>query len=198
MKFPPPSPARHRRGFTLIELIVASSIAGLVLGVTMILLLASAKENKRGVADASVEVAASDLQNRIIFYLREMSATEGVIFANTATNNSGAQVGYKSIIVARGPAPDNPRQQISFDASQGKVTYNPTWGGTNSPVVLIQTNSHQALRLLAFSPSIKPDGRTDNALVNVILKLDDNGSSGRGTANPANVCRTFAVRMRNN
>lgn len=198
MKFSHPSANRRRRGFTLMELMVASGVAGLVLSVTMVLLIASAKENRRGVADASVEYAASDLQNRIVGYLRQMSANEGVLFSSPATNGAGAVVGYKSIVVARGPAPDNPRQEITFDTSRGRVIYNPNRSSTNPAVVLIQTNGHRALRLLAFSPSVKPDGRTDNALVNVVLKIDDNGSSGRNSANPANVQRTFAVRMRNN
>jgi len=189
---------RHHQAFTLIELMVASGVAGLVLSATMVLLIGAAKENRRGVDDATVQQAASDLENRIVFYLRQMSANEGVVFSVPATNSTGALVGYSDIIVARGPAPDNPRQEINFDQTRGQATYNPNRAGTNPPVMLIQTNAHQALRLLAFAPSIKPDGRTDNALINVLLKIDDNGSSEKNTAHRVSVYRTFAVKMRNN
>src|ERR1039457_673839 len=101
MNLPSPDPSsRNRRcgGFTLVELMVASGVAVMVLGVTMVLLIESAKENRRGVADASVEQAASDLQSKIIFYLRGMSASEGVLFSAPVTNGSGAVIGYQSVI----------------------------------------------------------------------------------------------------
>jgi prepilin-type N-terminal cleavage/methylation domain-containing protein len=198
----PLSRDRSSRGFTMVELLVASSLAALVAGTAMLLLIQSAKENKRGVADATVEQMSSDLQNKIIQDLRVMSAGEGVIFSSPATNPSGTILGYQNIIVARGPAPDYPRQQISFDPGTGRVLYNSNLSSTNAPAILVQTNSRAVVRVLSFSPSLKTDGTADNALVNVLIEMDDNGSSGRfGTShsnNPANVWRSFAVKMRNN
>jgi type II secretory pathway pseudopilin PulG len=191
-------PGRQQQAFTLVELIVASGVAGLVLGVTMILLISSAKENRRGIDDATVQQAANDLESRIILYLRQMSANEGVVFSSPATNSGGGLVGYKTIIIARGPSPENPRQEINFNATQGLATYKSNRSSTNAPMILIQTNAHQALRLLAFAPSIKADGRPDNSLVNVLIKIDDNGSSEKNTAHQVSVFRTFAVKMRNN
>ena len=43
------------RGYTMVELLVASSVATLVTGTAMMLLIQSAKENRRGVADATVD-----------------------------------------------------------------------------------------------------------------------------------------------
>jgi hypothetical protein len=46
---------------------------------------------------------------------------------------------------------------------------------------------------------LKPDGSPDNSLINVSFQLDDNGASGQNqTNNPASICRTFSVQMRNN
>jgi type II secretory pathway pseudopilin PulG len=190
------------RAFTILEFLVASSVAGLVAGTAMMLLIQSAKENRRGVADATVEQVSSDLENKIIQSLRVMSAGEGVVFSSPATNSSGALLGYQSIIVARGPAPDYPRQQISFSSATGKVLYNSNLASTNAATFLVKTNSCAMVRLLSFSPSLKTDGTPDNALVNVLIKMDDNSSSRRfGSSrsnNPAIVWRSFAVKMRNN
>lgn len=198
----PLSKDRCCRGFTMVELLVASSVAALVAGTAMLLLIQSAKENRRGVADATVEQVSSDLQNKIIQYLRVMSASEGVVFSSPATNPSGTLLGYQSIIVARGPAPDYPRQQISFNPGTGRVLYKSNLSSTNAAAILVQTNSRAVVRVLSFTPSLKTDGTPDNALVNVLIKMDDNGSSGRfGSSrsnNPANVWRSFAVKMRNN
>ena len=106
---------RWRQAFTLVELLVASAVATIVTAGALVLLIESAKENRRGFADATVEAAAAALQSKIIAYLRVMSATEGVIFATPATDGSGALLGYKGIIIARGPSPDFPREQITFD-----------------------------------------------------------------------------------
>jgi prepilin-type N-terminal cleavage/methylation domain-containing protein len=186
----PSSTGRHCRGFTLVELMVASSLAALVAGTTMTLLIETAKENKRGVADSTVELVSSGLESKLLQSLRVMSAKE-VVFASP-----------QSIIVACGPSPDNPRQKFSFDSSTGSVLYQSDLSSTNASTVLAQTTSHGAVRDVNFSPSLKPDGTADYSLVNVLIKMDDNGSAGRsgssGSNNPAVVWRSFAVKMRNN
>jgi prepilin-type N-terminal cleavage/methylation domain-containing protein len=198
----PPLKNRGCRGYTMVELLIAASVAALVAGTAMMLLIQSAKENRRGLADATVEQVSSDLQNKIIQNLRVMSATEGVVFSSPVQNALGSLLGYQSIIVARGPAPDYPRQRISFDPGTGSVLHKSNVASTNAPAILVQTNSRVVVRGLTFSPSLKADGTPDNALVNVLIKMDDNGSAGRYGAsrsnNPANVWRSFAVKMRNN
>jgi len=187
-----------RRGFTLVELMVAIAIGMVVLGSTMILLLESAKEQKRGLADATVEQAAADLESRLIGYLRVMSAREGIIFSVPAKDTGGNVIGYSSIIGAQGPAPDYPRQQITFDANTGKVLFYANRTLTNAATMIIKNQRNLAVRQACFSPSLKLDGTTDNSLINVLLRLDDNGASGRTLSpNPASVWRTFSVRMRN-
>jgi len=181
---------------------VATGVGVLIAGTTMLLLLASAKESRRGLADAVVEQAASDLEHKLMRTLRVMSANEGIVFGSPSTNSSGTVVGYNSIIIAAGPSPDNPRQQIAFDPASGSVTYKTNYASPNSMLVLAATNANSTIRLLTFQPSVKPDGTPDNSLVNVLLQVDDNGSAGRFGANrsnnPAVVWRSFAVKMRNN
>jgi prepilin-type N-terminal cleavage/methylation domain-containing protein len=188
-----------RRGFTLIELLVAASVGIMVIGTPIMLLIESAREERRGLADATAEQAAAKLQNQILGYVRAMSAQEGVVFSVPATDSGGETNGFRSIILARGPAPDYPREQISFDAGAGRVLYYPNRLLPDTAIVMMQNQSNVVVRQVNFSPSLKMDGTVDNALINVLIQLDDNGCSGRSVMpNPASIWRTFSVRMRNN
>ena len=178
---------------------VASSLSLIVVAAPLMLLLEAAKEERRGLADATVEQAAAKLQTQLMDYLRAMSASEGVIFTSPATDQTGTTNGFGSIILARGPAPDYPREQITFDPAAGKVRYYPNRSTTNIFKTLIDSQPGVAVREVCFSPALKMDGTIDNALINVLIKLDDNGSSGRpASPNASSIWRTFAVQMRNN
>lgn len=163
------------------------------------LFLEASREQRRGVADATTENAAGRLQDQLMVRLRMMSATEGVVFSQTATNAGGA-LGFRRMIVARGPAPVFPREEIYFDAAMRRTVHDPDRAvGGNDEILLATNPSSFVLRNVCFFPSLKQDGTTDNSLVNVLIELDDNGSSGRkaGGSNPARVQRSFAVKMRN-
>jgi len=202
MQFHQPKHANRRGGFTLVELLVASAIATLLTGSTMLLLLQSAKEDRRAIASAVVERAASNLQDQILLYLRGMSASEGAACTAPVTDASVTSALYKTIVVARGPSPAFPREQISFDATRGAAVYYANRNQTNSAVVLMKSNTRVALRQLYFYYSYKPDGTEDHTLLNVVIKMDDNGSAGWMTQslghNTASVWRTFTVNMRAN
>src|SRR4051812_5556364 len=92
------------RGFTLTELMVAMVVGLMIAGCMMFLLIQSAKEQYRSVADATVEEAAGDLEAQIIRCLRGMSATEGVVYSSPATNAGAIYSGYQRVVVAHGPA----------------------------------------------------------------------------------------------
>ncbi len=196
-------PVRRRcSAFTLVEVLVASSIGVMVAGTTMVLLLASAQEEYRGLADTTVEQEASNLSSRITQCLRMMSASQGVVFDTTQPETEGgAIVGWRRIVVAAGPAPDYPRVELKFNPTTGKVTYNPDCSNAGNAQILFQNNSEAVVRRLYFWPSFRADGRQDNTLVNVLIDIDDNNSSRRNLAssdqNPSSIERSFSVKMRN-
>jgi hypothetical protein len=189
--------ARGCLAFTLTELMTASGIAIMVVGSVMLLLIESAKEQRRGMADATVEEFASDLQSQVMGIIRSMNATEGIVYTSPATNSGG---GFWHIIVARGATPDYPREELYFNPANGQAIYDPNRAIFNDEQVLLTSRTSAfVLRNLCFKPSIKADSTVDNSFVNVLIDLDDNGSSGRrASVNPAHVQRTFSVKMRNN
>jgi prepilin-type N-terminal cleavage/methylation domain-containing protein len=188
---------RRSRGFTLVEVMVASGLASLVTGAGLLLLLESARESRRGFADATLESKVNEVQTRIIGCLRPMSADEGVIFADPLTDQEGALLGFRRIIVARGPAPDHPREELRFESAGGRAVHDPNRAVAGNEVTLGQSTAGAVVRRVSFWPSLKKDGTPDNSLINVSITADDNGSSGRPLPNAANVWRTFTVRMRN-
>lgn len=197
MKVSTHSTCHHRSGFTLVELLVASGVGALVTGASLLLLLESARESRRGFADATLESAVNGVQTRIVGCLRPMSADEGVIFADPMNNSDGVLLGFRRVIMARGPAPDFPREELRFDTSTGQAIYDPNRSLNGNEVVIGDSTPRAVIRRVCFWPSLKKDGTPDNSLINVAIVADDNGTSGRPLPNPANVWRTFTVRMRN-
>jgi hypothetical protein len=194
-------PKQFRNGlpaaFTLVEVMMASGIASLATGAGLLLLLESARESRRGFADATLESRVNEIQTRIIGCLRPMSADEGVIFAEPLTDQDGAILGFQRIIIARGPAPDYPREELRFESVNGRAIHDPNRAISGNEVTVGQSTPGAVIRRVCFWPSLKKDGTPDNSLINVSITADDNGSSGRPLPNPANVWRTFTVRMRN-
>lgn len=191
---------KWRTGFTLVEVLIASSLGVLVSGAVMVLFLETARENYRALADQGVEHAASLLQDRILAHLRSMSARAGLVYRAPVIQEEVA-VGYRRVTASRGMPPDFPREELQFDSVGGRMLYFKDASNTNSEnaTVLLQSKvGSYRLREACFFPSLKIDGTPDNSLVNVILVLDDDGSSrSRPTGNPISVERTFSVRLRN-
>lgn len=200
MKLFPPGPANinRRRAFTMVEFLIASGVGTLLAGAAMMLMLETTKESLRALADYTVEQQASDLEHKIVRYLRGMSANEGVIFFTPSA--SAGYPGYCRIIVARGPAPDFPREELWFDPDTKRVSYRTNRSQTASEQVVMRSRTNVVvLRNLCFFPSVKSDGALDNSLVNVVFDLDEDGASRRqASTTPARIQRTFAVKMRNN
>lgn len=189
----------RRRAFTLVELLIASSIGLLIAGGVMLLLIESTKEMYRDVADETVQQAAGDLESKLARCLRGMSAAESVVFATPASSTGPGTNWFRRIIVARGPAPGFPREEIRFDTNSAAALYFPNRLLTNNTVLLQSRAGSYALRDLYFYPSFEEDGTLDSSLIYVVFDIDDDGYSRTpGAANFAKVQRTFAVKMRNN
>jgi prepilin-type N-terminal cleavage/methylation domain-containing protein len=167
-------------GFTLAELMVAASIALLISGTTMLLLLQSAQTNAAVFSDVSLDEAANRLQNGIVSYLRQMPSAN---FPNSAPPPGGMWNYVPSV----GPPP----AQIAYDANTGTIAYT----STNFQDVLVSTNANISIASCGFYPSFKYDGTGDNTLVNVEFELIH--STFFPTAKTNSVYRKFSVKIMN-
>jgi type II secretory pathway pseudopilin PulG len=189
---------RRRAGMTLVEVLFASAIGVTIIAGLMVLMLDVVREQRKTLADASLEQAAGNLQDQLSRAVRGMSATESVIFGDRAVEN-GAGV-YRKIIVAKGQAPDYPREEIAFRTTDNSVVYDPNRAVVGDEICFFKTNAVVAIRKLFFYPSLKSGGVPDSSTLNIWLEMDDCGASGRrmGDAFKTNtIVRTFTVKMRN-
>ena len=187
-------------GFTLVELMVASSI-GLILGGTVVLLLIqAAKEQQHGFSDTTVEERAYTLQANIINVLRGSSSGRGVTLVSTSQVVSGMNViGYSSIYVFQ-PNTNGTSfttGQITANPANGSVVYVPDVTVPANTVVWMTNGTGVVLRQLYFNNNFNLDGSPNNSLVSATFQMDDNGYSGQNsTNNIASILRSFVVQMR--
>ncbi len=101
------------------EALMAFAIGFLILGGLFPMLLLVATEQRRTYADMTVEDVAGRLQDRLTVVLRSMSASESIILADPVNDEDGHAVGFARAIMARGKAPDYPREELILNVAQG-------------------------------------------------------------------------------
>jgi len=190
--------ARTKSGYTVVEVTMAGSIALLVLGALLSLVLQLAKEQKQGLADGSLQHQTGLVQDQLAQLFRSMNATESTVFADPV---AGSPACFRRIIVARGQAPAFAREEIYYDPAQSKLVHDPNRAVAGDEIVLCQLNNFAALRDLYFYPSLKTGNLPDSTAINVVMKFDDNGYSTRkdavGQIKKMTVNRSFTVKFRN-
>ncbi len=184
---------------TLVEVLFAGTIATGVIGGILVLMLEVAREQQHGLVDATLQQQINRVQDELKGKLQIMSSSESVIFGDGVIE-SGFQV-YRKVIVARGPAPDYPREEIRFQSDNHCIIYDPNRSQTGNEEVLYNSKPASVLRKVWFYPSMKSGGVPDSSILNVWLEMDDNGQSGRtnpdGSRRTNTVVRTYSVKMRN-
>jgi prepilin-type N-terminal cleavage/methylation domain-containing protein len=189
-----------RRGFTLVELMVASTIALLLAGGVVELLLQASAEQRRGLGDSTVEEKAYMLQSEIASCLRSMSINQGMspVYGTLVSDSNGNPLGYTSINVFYPTNGTYNRANITFNPTNGQVIYTPNVLASGSQVLWMTNGSTIVLTNLLFNSSYTTVGSENNSLVNVQFQMNDNGYSNQNpTNNVASVFRNFSVQMRN-
>jgi prepilin-type N-terminal cleavage/methylation domain-containing protein len=190
----------QQRAFTLVELMVATSIGLVLAGTVVLLLIQGSLEQRRGYADTTVEESSYTLQARISGVLRSMSASQGfsAYLTNATLNTNGVVIGFQTIYVWQtNPDGSYTGEKISYDPGAETVTYTPNTATPASQTVWTTSGPNLALHNLYFSGSLNPDGSQNNSLINVNFLMDDNGYSQQGPINnPASIYRSFSVQMR--
>jgi len=209
------SAQRPRAGFTLPELLIASTVSIILIGSVILLLIQVVREQRTCLACATVEQKAALLQAAICGCLRSNSSGMGVKFADPSlvSDAAGNPLGYQTIQFFLGnPDGSYSTEQISF--TNGAVTYIPDMRSLSSAVQWMTNAPHCVLRQLLFQPECGEGYSMDASLVNIRLEMDDGGYSSsfsaRHTTNatdsiatsfssgPAGIYRSFSVQLRSN
>jgi len=191
-----------RRGFTLIELMVAGTIGLILAGGVIELLLQASVEQRRGLSDSTVEQKAYMLQSEITSCLRGMSINQGFQPINSSAvyyPGTSNVMGFTSIVVFS-PATNGSyiEAQITFNPTNGQVLYTPNTLASATQIVWMTNSATLLLTNLVFSTSLNQVGAQNNSLVNVQFEMNDNKYSNQTpTNNIARVLRNFSVQMRN-
>ncbi len=173
------SPVGRRRrllGMTLVEVMMASALSGLALGALLVLVAQTAKEQRRGVVDASLQQQAGALEDKLVRLVRSMSATESTLLADPIQPGSPM---CRRVIMGRGPVPAFPREELSYDPTTFTLVYEPNRAVPGNKTTLFKPKDMVVLRGMYFFAAMKNDGSPDNSLLNVWMEFDDDGHAGR-------------------
>jgi len=190
-----------RRAFTLVELLVASTVGAGLAGIVVLLLAQSATEARSGFADTTVEEKAYTLQANITSCLRSMSANMGFNpnYASSLTDSNGTTLNeFQTITVFYPTNGAYIDATISYNYSTGTVIYTPDDSIPSTTIVWMTNSATARLNKFYFTASANLDTSQNNSLVNVVFEMNDNGFSQQPqNNNPASVFRSFSVQMRN-
>jgi hypothetical protein len=187
-------------GFTLVEMMVATTIAIMIAGPTLLLLLQAARTNASVFSDMTLDEAANTLQSQLVSQIRALGGGGGSQAA-IYTNLPGVwappglsyclRVPYQMTSVG-----STTIAQIAYDPNRGTVSYCPDYTTTANQQVFLGPSANVTVALFGFFPSIKGNGDNtlDLTLVNVQMELIHTMMYPTPVTNT--VWRTFSVRMR--
>ncbi len=192
---------RRQSGMTLVETLVSASLMVFVSAGLLVLTLEAAKSQSRALVEATMNQEADQLQDRLLNYFRDMSASESVIFSKPVV--SGGRM-YRSVISAKGESPTFTREEIHFDDNAGRVMQDPDRSDSTAAVVFYRpelNSDYPKLTELYFFASMKVGGIPDGSKLNIYFEMTDDGHAGlndqQGQPKDFVVARSFAVKMRN-
>lgn len=189
---------RHLRASSIVEIMIASTIAIMATGSLLMLVVQVGKEQRQTLAEASLQQDAGIVQDKLSILLRQMSVTESVIYTDAVTGQPGL---YRKIIMAKGEAPDFPREEVWFDPNALTLYHDPDRNTSGNTLTMFGTNNLAVIRNLYFYPSMKASANPDSTTVNMILEVDDNGNAGEldeaGNPSRVSIFRYFTIKLRN-
>jgi hypothetical protein len=201
------SRSRARRGLTLVEVLVASTIAVFVTTGIVYLLFTVARQQRVAFIQAQVARRADRIQDRIMDILRNGSRSQVVPFSvgdAVPGQTSGKEVFFYRMIFRSGE--NMPNQELRFDPTAHQIIYDPDRDVANNEVLLDRALANSPLTRLEylwFAEGILPTGATDSSLILVVqFEVNDQGLARRSWRDPSKrsnwiiATRTFAVNLR--
>lgn len=192
---------RSKSGMSLVETLVSSSLLVIVSAGLLTMTIEAAKSQSRALVEATINQEADLLQDRLLDFFRNMSASESVIFSDPVTSNGRM---YHNVICAKGEAPTFNREQLTYDSNDGVILHDPDRTSNSEPVIYFEpkiNSDYPRLQELYFFASLKVGGIPDGSKLNVYFELSDEGFAGlknaNGEAEKMIIARSFTVKMRN-
>ncbi len=197
---------KSRLGLTLVEVLVASSIAVFVSAAVVYLLFTVARQQRVAFIEAQVARRADRLQDEIMDILRRASRNQVVPFSvNDAVPGqpSGKEVFFYRIIFRSGE--NRPNQQLQFNPTTRRLVYDPNLATASDEQLLDRAFANSNLTRLEyvwFAQGILPTGAPDNSLIFVQFEVNDQGLARRSWRDPTKrsnwviATRSFAVNLR--
>jgi type II secretory pathway pseudopilin PulG len=207
MSRPHKSLTLQRRGFTLIEFVIAGGITVLVGAVVMWLLVAAARLQREVYVETKVNERADRIEEEVIRILRRASRQNVVQFsASDAVPNQGSNpVFYYRIIFREG---DNaPNEELRYFPATRQLRYDPNRAVANNEVPVEGNLANSNLTRLEYfwlATGIQATGAPDSSVVLVQFEVSDAGRTKRSYRNTAHrrnqilATRSFAVNLREN
>jgi Tfp pilus assembly protein PilV len=193
--------SRARSGMSLVETLVSSSLLVIISAGLLTMTLEAAKSQSRALVEATMNQEADLLQDRLLDFFRNMSASESVIFSSPVSSNSRI---YHNVICAKGEAPTFNREQLTYNISNGTILHDPDRTSQSEPVIYYRpeiNSDYPKLQELYFFASLKVGGIPDGSKLNIYFELSDEGYAGlknsSGNSEKMIIARSFTVKMRN-
>lgn len=196
------------RGFTMLELIIASTLATLIAGSMIWLLISIVREQQVTMVEGRVYRRADMVQDRVTNLLRENASASNVLnFSSThaVPGQTGQNIFFYRLYFREGQ--NMPNQSIYFDTNNNELMYDPdiSSNGDEERVDLgFRNTSSATLDHVWFSHGMRPGGIGDNSIIMVNLEVTDNGYGKKSfrdetdELNHISCSRSFAVNIRKN
>ncbi len=199
------------KGFTLVEMIIASTIVLLMSAVIFSLIGLVAREQRIGLIEQRLNEHADRIQDFIELTMQAQSKEAGVSYPNLV-NGFSTKIAFREGI-------GFPNQQLSYDANAKNLIYDSDVSLANNERIVgfeEQADGLTHLDAVRFWPGMQVGGIPDGSFVNVWVEVSDHGliektkQTGRiykkesDIRNPNNpiywvkVVRTFTVGLRQN
>lgn len=198
-----------KKGFTFVEIIIASAILSLMVGFIYSLISYATREQIIGSVEQRLNEHADRIQDFIELTLQAQSREAGVSYPNM-TGGYSTKIAFREGI-------GFPNQQLSYNSATKNLIYDPNVSTTGGEKIVGFSESATGLSHLdavRFWPGMQVGGIPDGSFVNVWIEVSDHGlieklkQSGKvfkDTETPANtnnpaywtkVVRVFTVGLR--
>ncbi len=211
-------PVRHieytrRRGFTLLEMLIAISVSSLVVPVVLFLMLQTARDQRQAFVEQRVFQHADRLQDRLQEIFRGSHQSNNQIFYPGASRQAGilmtaADGMFFNIVRFYADDPTLatvPQQQVAYDGTTRELVYDPNLAvGGNEQIINLAEGPEAITSLdwVRFRVAQKDGGIPDSSLILVDFQVSDHGYAKRVTHDPNDPVnwiishRTFAINLR--